>query len=75
MNAVLAIFTGAGLGALLRWFLGQRLNAIIPSLPLGTLTANLLGGLLIGLPSPGPDVTPACRPRSACSSSPAFSAD
>ncbi|ADC61685.1 fluoride efflux transporter CrcB [Allochromatium vinosum] len=49
MNAVLAVFTGAGLGALLRWSLGLRLNAIIPSLPLGTVAANLLGGLLIGL--------------------------
>lgn len=49
MNAVLAVFVGAGLGALLRWLLGLRLNAILPSLPLGTLAANLLGGLLIGL--------------------------
>jgi CrcB protein len=47
--AVLAVFTGAGLGALLRWFLGLRLNPLFPTLPLGTLAANLLGGLLIGL--------------------------
>ena len=49
LNAILAVFTGAGLGALLRWWLGARLNPIFPTLPLGTLTANLLGGLLIGL--------------------------
>jgi CrcB protein len=46
--AVFAVFTGAGLGALLRWFLGIRLNSVFPTLPLGTLTANLLGGLLVG---------------------------
>lgn len=44
--AVFAIFTGAGLGALLRWDLGLRLNPVFPTLPLGTLAANLLGGLL-----------------------------
>jgi CrcB protein len=47
--AVFAIFVGAGLGALLRWSLGLRLNPLFPTLPLGTLAANLLGGLLIGL--------------------------
>jgi CrcB protein len=47
--AILSVFTGAGIGALLRWFLGLRLNPIFPTLPLGTLAANLLGGLLVGL--------------------------
>lgn len=46
---ILAICLGAALGALLRWWLGSRLNTVFPSLPLGTLTANLLGGFLIGL--------------------------
>lgn len=46
---VLAIFSGAGFGALLRWFLGTKLNSYTPSIPLGTLGANLLGGYLIGL--------------------------
>ena len=46
--AVSAVFVGAGLGALLRWLLGDRLNPLFPTLPLGTLTANLLGGLLVG---------------------------
>ena len=44
-----AIFIGAGFGALLRWFLGMKLNAVSPSLPLGTLSANLIGGYMIGL--------------------------
>ena len=46
--AALSVFTGAGLGALLRWLLGLRLNPLFPTVPLGTLAANLIGGLLIG---------------------------
>ena len=44
-----AIFLGAGFGALARWGLGHWLNAVFPTLPLGTLAANVAGGLLIGL--------------------------
>ncbi|MBS0318351.1 MAG: fluoride efflux transporter CrcB [Proteobacteria bacterium] len=47
--AVFAIFGGAGFGALLRWWLGLQLNPVFPTLPLGTLAANLTGGLLIGV--------------------------
>lgn len=47
--AVLAVFGGAGCGALLRWVLGVWLNPVHALLPLGTLAANLIGGLLIGL--------------------------
>ena len=43
------ISVGAALGALLRWRLGIWLNPVFPTLPLGTLSANLIGGLLIGL--------------------------
>ena len=46
---LLAVAAGAVLGAWLRWGLGVWLNALVPSLPLGTLLANLLGGLLVGL--------------------------
>lgn len=49
MLPVIAISVGAALGALLRWVLGQQLNALFPSLPPGTLAANLLGGYLIGV--------------------------
>ncbi len=51
MNPIsaVAIFIGAGAGALLRWALGHSLNAAFPSLPPGTLAANVLGGLLMGL--------------------------
>jgi len=47
--AIVAVFVGAGLGAVLRWRLGAWLNPVFPTLPLGTLAANLLGGLLVGL--------------------------
>jgi CrcB protein len=47
----LAVFGGAGFGALLRWVLGSWLNPVWPVMPLGTVTANLLGGLLVGVAS------------------------
>jgi CrcB protein len=46
---LLSIAIGAVSGALLRWWLGMQLNPLFPTIPLGTLTANLLGGLLIGI--------------------------
>jgi len=44
-----AVGGGAALGAWLRWWLGLKLNPLHASLPLGTLAANLLGGLLVGV--------------------------
>ncbi|WP_124950754.1 fluoride efflux transporter CrcB [Sulfuriferula thiophila] len=49
ISAFIAIGVGAAVGAWLRWGLGLWLNPLFPTLPLGTLTANLLGGYLIGL--------------------------
>jgi len=49
--SMLAVFGGAGCGALLRWWLGGWLNPIFPTIPLGTLAANLIGGLLVGVAS------------------------
>ena len=43
----LAVGGGAALGAWLRWGLGIALNASM--LPIGTLIANLGGGLLMGM--------------------------
>ncbi len=48
-NAITAICLGASLGAVLRWLLGMSLNALFPAIPLGTLSANLIGGYLIGI--------------------------
>ena len=44
-----AIGVGAAGGAWLRWWLGLRLNALFPTVPLGTLAANLIGGYLVGV--------------------------
>lgn len=49
MKSTIAIFVGAGLGALLRWWLGLTLNGYFPSIPPGTLAANLIGGYIIGV--------------------------
>lgn len=51
MNLVsfLAVGLGAFAGAVVRWLLGIALNPILPTLPLGTLAANLGGGLVIGM--------------------------
>lgn len=46
---VLAVGGGAALGAWLRWGLGVLLNPVFPTLPLGTLAANLIGGYLMGI--------------------------
>ena len=48
-HPVLAICVGASLGALLRWRLGLWLNHTDGWMAWGTLAANLVGGLLIGI--------------------------
>ncbi|TAL83446.1 MAG: fluoride efflux transporter CrcB [Rhodanobacter sp.] len=45
----IAIGLGGAIGCWLRWGLGVLFNPIFPTLPLGTLAANLTGGLLMGL--------------------------
>ncbi len=47
--SIAVISIGASCGAVLRWFLDISLNSVFPNLPLGTLTANLVGGYLIGI--------------------------
>ncbi|MFN4360803.1 MAG: fluoride efflux transporter CrcB [Hylemonella sp.] len=49
MLSVLAICLGACAGALLRWRLGLWLSTPGALLPWGTLTANLIGGYLVGV--------------------------
>jgi CrcB protein len=48
-KSVFAISIGAAVGALSRWQLGLKLNSIFPSIPPGTLAANLIGGYVVGL--------------------------
>src|SRR5438105_13009855 len=47
-GGVLAVGGGAAVGAWLRWGLGIVLNPVVPTLPLGTLAANLAGGVMMG---------------------------
>ncbi|MFJ3052742.1 fluoride efflux transporter CrcB [Pseudomonas nitroreducens] len=48
LKSILAVSIGAALGALLRWVLGLKLNTLLPSMPPGTVIANLVGGYIIG---------------------------
>lgn len=69
MNHLAAGFVAVGLGAMLgawlRWGLGLWLNPRFPAVPLGTLTANLVGGYLVGIAvawiSARPEIDPAWR--------------
>ena len=49
LNSIALISVGAAAGAVLRWLLGLGLNGLFPSIPPGTLAANLIGGYLIGV--------------------------
>jgi CrcB protein len=48
-KSIAAVSVGSSLGALLRWWLGARLNAHFPPIPPGTLAANLIGGYVVGV--------------------------
>jgi fluoride exporter len=64
-KAIFVISLGGALGALLRWVLGFKLNALFPSIPPGTLSANLIGGYIVGLAvayfAQAPNVAPEWR--------------
>jgi CrcB protein len=49
LSGLIAVGSGAATGAWARWALGIALNPLFPTLPLGTLAANLAGGLLMGV--------------------------
>jgi len=48
-KTIAAISAGASIGALLRYWLGTILNQYFPSIPPGTLAANLIGAYVVGL--------------------------
>lgn len=45
----LAIFIGGGLGSLLRFYLGLRLNVHADHFPIGTFLANIFSSFILGL--------------------------
>jgi CrcB protein len=63
LASIASICAGASAGALLRWLLSASLNALWPSVPLGTLVANLSGGYLIGLAFAWISANPALPPE------------
>jgi len=48
-RAIVALCVGGSVGTLLRWWLGATLNAHFPTIPPGTLAANLIGGYVVGV--------------------------
>lgn len=49
MTKILLVFIGGGLGAVSRFLVTTALAGKLGNFPLGTLTANLFGSLLMGL--------------------------
>ncbi|MFD1293486.1 fluoride efflux transporter CrcB [Lutibacter holmesii] len=49
MKQALLVFVGGGLGSVVRYLLGKWLNNMETSIPYGTMLANILGSLIIGM--------------------------
>jgi len=49
LKPIVVISVGAIAGALLRWWLGNALNSHFPTIPPGTLAANLIGAYVVGI--------------------------
>jgi CrcB protein len=58
---LLVIAIGAVLGAWARWGLGLLMNSTFPTVPLGTLAANLIGAFIIGMMMALSNISPAAR--------------
>lgn len=66
MTSIVAVFVGAGFAALLRSWLGLTLNSYFPTIPPGTLAANLIGGnigVAVALFASFSGCAPECRYR------------
>jgi len=48
-SSYLALVAGSLIGATLRWLAQILLNPLLPTLPLGTLLVNVVGGFAIGM--------------------------
>jgi CrcB protein len=49
LTGFIALFCGSLIGATLRWLAQIVLNPVLPTLPLGTLLVNVVGGFAIGI--------------------------
>lgn len=61
--SMMAVAGGSALGGLLRWAFNLHLNGLNPSLPPGTLLANLVGGYIVGLAAAYFATTPGLAPE------------
>jgi fluoride exporter len=65
-QSIALVFAGAGAGGVARLLLNHWLNPLFAPMPLGTLTANVLGsgaaGALVGLLGVRADLDPVLRP-------------
>lgn len=61
--AFFVIGLGAAGGAWLRWGLGVWLNPLFPTIPMGTLAANLIGGYLMGVALAAFEASPGLSPE------------
>ena len=65
LSGFAALCAGSLIGATLRWLAQIVLNPVLPTLPLGTLLVNVVGGLVIGIVvalfDGGPDWSPQWR--------------
>ncbi len=49
LTKILLVFVGGGLGAVCRFLVTTALSGKLGNFPIGTMTANLIGSLLMGL--------------------------
>lgn len=49
MKQALLVFVGGGFGSVARYIIGKWLNNLENSIPYGTMLANVIGSLLIGI--------------------------
>ena len=65
LSGFAALCAGSLIGATLRWLAQIVLNPLLPTLPLGTLLVNVVGGFVIGIVvalfQGGPDWSPQWR--------------
>ena len=49
MKYALVVFIGGGFGSVLRYLIGKLFHNLLGAFPIGTMTVNIVGSLLIGI--------------------------
>lgn len=64
-KTILAIALGSSIGGLLRYAFSMQFNILFPTIPPGTLIANLVGGYIVGMAvayfASAPEIAPEWR--------------